>query len=877
MRLLHPGRTRPSDDSVRLGAARRVHAVALAAVLALSAAGLAGPALLAPALVGPAWADDGAHGYPGKVSDPGFTGWVLSDGRQLGVAELADGTKGICFDAGVSSWPSGTTTPITKTNARVGAAISHFMAAAKADATEAAALWAVVGKDLGMNSAPSYMSASIEGFHREFPGAAEEMESDRSAILAWVAKFAPDDDGYAVPGGFSVQLDDGSTTAGTVDHPGVKSAAGNWVDGAAITLTLVGDARWLPDAEQPSAVTISGDGATMTFDPDRSENAALASDGTVKKYRWVSADGAAITAANPVRVKESITRLANSQYKLQPSIGGTQRVGFNAGQVSLKDTEVLAGAAPPAALVPLGVDKRTDGSDPGDRAGMVGVTVTVHQSNPAGPVPAGATHTFTAADVLGTGAAAHAHWDFPAIFDPGHDWWVVISTEPNGFTPEAGTRAKLAHAADGDDDDQTQPLVSSFTDFKVWTPALATQVDAQEAERGSTLIDHVQVSGTGAHPTTGDWQLLGPVAPARDGSCEHLDWAGAKVAGSGTFAITGDGSYKVGSTRVAASGCYTYIERSEADDYLAATAWTVAGAATETSSVRSQPALHTRVQRRLVTAGSALVDVVAVTGTQGVAVPGQWRVLGPIAARRNGSCEGLDWSAAPFFAGGLFTALAGDGSYRIDAGPAKEAGCYVFEERVVQTHATTGTDWTTPAGEETVTVKPRPARIPRHPHIDTGLEGVADPARVAGRFVRLPGARFRSALVAESFHGSTLRAPAGLRSGGLWTGGAALDAVAGTTLVFGHVSDAHDSPAVFSRLNQARRGQIVTTYVGGHRQRWRIVSIDSVDRRRLPRSLFRQTLQRRLELVTCTGELRDASSGRFHYTRNRIVTAVPIR
>ncbi|WP_026145888.1 class F sortase [Nocardioides sp. Iso805N] len=840
--------------------------MALAAVLGLAVAGLARPAL----------ADDGAHGYPGKVSDPGFTGWALSDGRQLGIAELADGTEGICFDAGASSWPSGTTTPITKTNAKVGAAISHFMAAARADATEAAALWVVVGKDLGMNSNPSYMAGSINEFHDEFPGAAAEMESDRRAILDWVAANAPDNDGYAIPDGFSIQLDTGSTTGGSVDHPGVRSAAGNWVDGAAITLTLIGDARWSPASDQPSTVTISADGKTMTFDPTRSENSALASDGGVKKYGWVSADGASITTANPVKVKESITGLANSQYKLQPSLHGAQRVGFNAGQVSLKNTAYVYAAAADQ-LVPLGVDKFTDSSDPGDLAGMVGATVTVHQSSPTGAVPAGAAHTFSAADVVGAGSSAHAHWDFPAIFDPDYDWWVVLSTEPSGFTPEAGTRAKLAHAASGDDGDQTQPLVSSFTDYKLWTPALATQVNAQEATPGATLVDHVEVVGTGGHQITGAWQLLGPTAPTRTGSCDHLDWSGAKVAGSGVFTVAGDGTYDVGSTKAPASGCYTYIEKSEADDYVAGTGWTAPGTSTETSSVLSAPVLHTEAQRRLVTVGGQLVDLVTVSGTQGVAVPGQWRVLGPIQASRNGSCAGLDWSKAPLYANGSFTAVTGDGTYRVDAGRAKEAGCYVFEERAVKTHATSGTGWTLPVAEETVTVKPKKAQVPHHPQIDTGFDGIASPARTFGQFVRVPGARFRSALVGESFRGSTLSAPSNVREGGIWSGGAALDAVVGTTLVYGHVSDAEDEPGAFAHLNHVRRGQVVTTYAGGHRQRWRIVSVTSVDRRRLPRSIFQQAMRRQLELVTCTGEIHDASSGRFHYTRNRIVTAVPVR
>lgn len=875
MSFLHPRRGSASSGRVESGNSAVTRGRRLGAT-ALTAAVVGG--VVTTGLVALGAAPASAYSGGGQASIASFQGWVLpGSNRELGIGKLADGTWGPCLDAGGQyAWPSGTTKAVLKTNPKAALALDWYTSKAVASDNYAAALWIYIGDNLGLNSQQSYMHQSEADFKAAYPSAYADVMADVAEIAKAVNDYAPPSDGYSIPTGFSIQLDSGSSTTGTVDHPGVRSDAGNWVPGAAITLTLSGDATWLPAAQQPSDVTISADGKTMTFNPDKSDNAALTASGNVKQYLWQSADGADITASNPVKVTEKVSGLADSQYKVQPSINGSQRVGFSADEVSLKNVATAFGDTQ-TQLVPLSVDKLTDGTDPGDQAGMIGATVTVHQDSPTGPIPdpVQAVHTFTAADITGSGASAHAHWDFPTIFDPDHNWWVVLSTEPEGFTPAAGSYAKLSHAANGDDSDNTQPLVASFTDYKVWTPVLSTQVNAQEANAGDTLVDHVKVSNTGGYAITGDWQLLGPVTPAKDGTCDNLNWTGAKVAGSGTFTANGDGTYNVGSTKAPATGCYTYVEKSEADDYVGPTTWTTPGQSTETSSVLSTPVLHTQAQAQVVTAGHSLVDNVTVTGTQGVTIPGQWQLLGPIQAKNNGSCNGLNWSKAPVAATGTFTAN-GDGTTKVTTGTVKTAGCYVFEEKVAKTHSTKPTNWTTPVTSETVTVKPKKAHVPAHPQIDTGFNGTTA-ARAARQFVSLPGAKFKSALLGESFHGSTLFAPNDTREGGIWTGGADLSAVAGTTVAYGHVSNAHDVPGAFGRLNHVRKGQIVTTYSGGHKQRWRIVSVTSVDRHKLPRSIFTQKIQRKLVLVTCTGEVHYASSGHFHYTRNRIVTAIPVR
>jgi hypothetical protein len=46
------------------------------------------------------------------------------------------------------------------------------------------------------------------------------------------------------------------------------------------------------------------------------------------------------------------------------------------------------------------------------------------------------------------------------------------------------------------------------------------------------------------------------------------------------------------------------------------------------------------------------------------------------------------------------------------------------------------------------------------------------------------------------------------------------------------------------------------------------------DKRQLPRGVFQQGLDRRLELITCGNEVHYAD-GRFHYRSNLVVEAVP--
>ena len=108
----------------------------------------------------------------------------------------------------------------------------------------------------------------------------------------------------------------------------------------------------------------------------------------------------------------------------------------------------------------------------------------------------------------------------------------------------------------------------------ILTPTVSTQISATTVSVGSTLSDSVSVSGTGGASITGTWELRGPVAPVT-GSCAGVDWATAPTFDSGTLPVTKDGQYTTASSaKLAAPGCYTFI------DALPATATTAAVAPT---------------------------------------------------------------------------------------------------------------------------------------------------------------------------------------------------------------------------------------------------------------------------------------------------------
>lgn len=408
-------------------------------------------------------------------------------------------------------------------------------------------------------------------------------------------------------------------------------------------------------------------------------------------------------------------------------------------------------------------------------------------------------------------------------------------------------------------------------------PRLTTAVTAPVVRPGQVLTDAVTVLGTGGARVEGEWRLLGPVGPG-PGGCPDARWSEAPVLATGRFRADGDGTLSVGSTMLPSAGCYTYSERLLASGRTRAVAWTPPGIATETALARSRPSLTTHVDRQRATAGDVIADTVLLTGMPdgpaGVRVLGRWRLLGPAAPTRAGSCGGLSWRGATVAGSGTFIGR-GDGSVVVGRTRVGAGGCYTYRESLDATTLSEGAGWTPPGtASETTLVTPRQPHVPARPHVDTGGESPGPLERTGGTQVQVGAVGLRARLTPVRFHGDTLSPPDSLSLGGVWADGASLDALVGTTVLLGHVSDDHDAPGAFRRLLGVRRGDQIRTTAAGTTTRWRVISVRSVPRDRLPRALFGQQVRRRLVLVTCTDEVHYPNGG-FHYRRNLVVEAAP--
>ncbi|MBM7517252.1 Ig-like domain-containing protein [Nocardioides nitrophenolicus] len=167
--------------------------------------------------------------------------------------------------------------------------------------------------------------------------------------------------------------------------------------------------------------------------------------------------------------------------------------------------------------------------------------------------------------------------------------------------------------------------------------------------------------------------------------------------------------------------------------------------------------------------------------------------------------------------------------------------------------------------------------------VETGFDGVAEPGERAGR-------RTRPARVSITEIGLSARLdPVGLRRGAMvipdavarggWlTRSAVPGEKVGTTVLAGHVSDRHDRPGAFGRLARARRGQLVKVRgADGSLHRYRIVRIRRPARGQpIDAALTTTSGAHRLVLVTCVDAVHRAD-GSFHYRRNLIVVARPVR
>ena len=111
---------------------------------------------------------------------------------------------------------------------------------------------------------------------------------------------------------------------------------------------------------------------------------------------------------------------------------------------------------------------------------------------------------------------------------------------------------------------------------------------------------------------------------------------------------------------------------------------------------------------------------------------------------------------------------------------------------------------------------------------------------------------------------------------GLDAQSAPLAARHGTTVIAGHVDDRNQGAGAFYFLYRTVPGTTVTvTAADGTVTTWRVYSVTSVEKDRLPADLFSTTGARRLVLVTCGGQLRWDPGYGYSYADNVLVYATP--
>ena len=241
---------------------------------------------------------------------------------------------------------------------------------------------------------------------------------------------------------------------------------------------------------------------------------------------------------------------------------------------------------------------------------------------------------------------------------------------------------------------------------------LSTTASAVRILPGGQVNDSVVVSGRGVGAGTLDWTLVGPIAPAPDGTCEGLDWSGAGTADQGTIEVTGDGTYATDASSPTAIGCYSYVQRLT-DDSVGGPATTAAGDPGETVLV-AKPDLSTSISSASLQKGGAVSDEITVGGTGGAAGSLAWTLVGPVAPV-SGSCADADWSGAATADQGTI-AVDGDGTFVTPASPVPAAGCYGYA--VTLTGGTYGGAVTSPAGargEVALVTSPAPPPPPPPP------------------------------------------------------------------------------------------------------------------------------------------------------------------
>jgi len=170
---------------------------------------------------------------------------------------------------------------------------------------------------------------------------------------------------------------------------------------------------------------------------------------------------------------------------------------------------------------------------------------------------------------------------------------------------------------------------------------------------------------------------------------------------------------------------------------------------------------------------------------------------------------------------------------------------------------------------------PERALAPERPHHRRRLVDVVDREAAPPRWIHIPAIGVRARVIPLGLNSDgTMQTPRDFSITG-WYEPWREPGERGSAVITGHV-DSVDGPAVFYRLRDLRRGNIISVgRADGSVVRFRVEGLERWPKAEFPTDrVFRPTRISTLRLVTCSGNF-DASTG--HYVDNTIVYAARVR
>ncbi len=390
-------------------------------------------------------------------------------------------------------------------------------------------------------------------------------------------------------------------------------------------------------------------------------------------------------------------------------------------------------------------------------------------------------------------------------------------------------------------------------------PKVKTQVSAKQTRPGATITDKVIVTGLGELAGTVKVELFGPFATVGGITCD------GEPVWSSRLAVTGDGTYTTSPVRISRVGYYTFRESlAKTPQYSAFDG--KCGETSETTVARAAPRVTTLVSNEVVVPGSTITDRVRVTGLGRTEARIDMELFGPFGTRASIRCSGTAlWK-------GSFTAK-GDGVYTTTPVRLARAGFYTYRERLVGSTLITGTQGACGAVSETALARPfiLTGKGEHTASQQRAAESPLTPARVQLDARGIDATVFSAGI---DLAVGALDVPKNIRRVGWWADGVLPGGAKGAVLIAGHVDSANAGAGAFFRLKEAQTGdRVLVTTNSGRVFAYKVVSVETMAKAKLPPDIFARQGRPRLVLVTCGGPFIESEG---HYRDNIVVTAVPV-